>query len=144
MFWLSQRSLSIIRRLNGKNGDTIFGACVPNPRLIYWTASPILQGKKDDMSSKYGPCSLVLGDRLWKSQQLPFNSCWNVHAIHNLSPNTIHITRCHLELSYPLVSALILTSDNDLPLFLQFSSCFLHRWLLLKTVICQYIYHMFT
>ena len=34
---------------------TIFGACAPYPRLIYWIASSISQGKKDDMSSKSGP-----------------------------------------------------------------------------------------
>ena len=28
---------------------TIFGACAPYPRLIYWIASSILQGKKDDV-----------------------------------------------------------------------------------------------
>ena len=33
---------------------TIFGAYAPYPRLIYWIASSILQGKKDDMSSKSG------------------------------------------------------------------------------------------
>ena len=31
---------------------TIFGACAPYPRLIYWIVSSISQGKKDDMSSK--------------------------------------------------------------------------------------------
>ena len=36
---------------------TIFGACAPYPRLIYWIASSILQGKEDDMSSKSGPFS---------------------------------------------------------------------------------------
>jgi hypothetical protein len=35
---------------------TIFGACAPYPRLIYCIASSISQGKKDDMSSKSGPC----------------------------------------------------------------------------------------
>ena len=33
---------------------TIFGACAPYPRLIYWIASSISQGKKDDMSSISG------------------------------------------------------------------------------------------
>ena len=36
---------------------TIFGAWAPYPRLIYCIASSISQGKKDDMSSKSGPCS---------------------------------------------------------------------------------------
>ena len=36
---------------------TIFGACAPYPRLIYWIVSSSLQGKKDDMSSKSGPYS---------------------------------------------------------------------------------------
>ena len=31
--------------------NTIFGACAPYPRLIYWIASSISQGKKDDVSS---------------------------------------------------------------------------------------------
>ena len=35
---------------------TIFGTCAPYPRLIYWIASCISQGNKDDMSSKSGPC----------------------------------------------------------------------------------------
>ena len=35
---------------------TIFEACTPYPRLIYWIASSISQGKKDDMSSKSEPC----------------------------------------------------------------------------------------
>ena len=30
---------------------TIFGACAPYPSSIYCIASPISQGKKDDMSS---------------------------------------------------------------------------------------------
>ena len=34
---------------------TIFGACAPYPRLIYWIALSISQGEKDDMSSKSGP-----------------------------------------------------------------------------------------
>ena len=34
---------------------TIFEACAPYPRLIYWIASSISQEKKDDMSSKPGP-----------------------------------------------------------------------------------------
>ena len=34
---------------------TIFGACTPYPRLIYWIATSISQGKKDDMSSKSRP-----------------------------------------------------------------------------------------
>ena len=34
---------------------TIFGACAPYQRLIYWFASSISEGKKDDMSSKSGP-----------------------------------------------------------------------------------------
>ena len=33
-----------------------------------------------------------------KSHQLPFNSCWNVHVLHNLSHNTNHNTHRHLEL----------------------------------------------
>ena len=33
---------------------TIFGAWAPYPRLIYWIASSISQGKKDDMSSNPG------------------------------------------------------------------------------------------
>ena len=36
---------------------TIFGASAPYPRLIYWIASSISQGKKDNMSTKFGPCS---------------------------------------------------------------------------------------
>ena len=36
---------------------TIFGAYAPSPRLIYWIVSSIPQGKKDDISSKSGPCS---------------------------------------------------------------------------------------
>ena len=39
---------------------TIFGACAPYPRLIYWTASSISQGKKDDMSSKFRHCSSLI------------------------------------------------------------------------------------
>ena len=34
---------------------TIFVACAPYPRLIYWIASSISQGKKYDMSSNPGP-----------------------------------------------------------------------------------------
>ena len=30
---------------------TIFGACPPYATIIYWIASPISQGKKDDRSS---------------------------------------------------------------------------------------------
>ena len=39
---------------------TIFGACTPYPRLIYWIASSISRGKKDDMSSKSGSWWWVL------------------------------------------------------------------------------------
>ena len=35
-----------------------------------------------------------------KSHQLPFNSRWNVHVLHNLPPDTNHITCHHLELSH--------------------------------------------
>ena len=38
-----------------------------------------------------------------KSHQLPFNSCRNVCVIHNLPPNTNHITHRHLELPYQFV-----------------------------------------
>ena len=38
---------------------TIFEACAPYPRLIYWIASSISQTKKDDMSSKSGLWWLV-------------------------------------------------------------------------------------
>ena len=31
---------------------TIFGACAPYPRLIYWIAPSMLQGKEDDTSWK--------------------------------------------------------------------------------------------
>ena len=33
----------------------------------------------------------------------PFNSCWKVCVLHNLLPNTDHITHCHLELAYQFV-----------------------------------------
>ena len=46
---------------------TIFGACAPYPRLLYWIASSISQGKKDDMSSKSG---------LWLSCRL-YNKGWS-------------------------------------------------------------------
>ena len=36
---------------------TIFGACAPYPRLIYWIAPSISQGKKDDISSNSGAWS---------------------------------------------------------------------------------------
>ena len=39
---------------------TIFVACAPNPRLWYWIASSISQGKKDDMSSKSEPWLLPI------------------------------------------------------------------------------------
>jgi len=35
-----------------------------------------------------------------RSHQLPFDSCWNIHVLHNLLPNTNHITRRHLEFVY--------------------------------------------
>ena len=38
-----------------------------------------------------------------KSHQLPFNSCWNVYVLHNLLPNTNHMTCYHLELAYQFV-----------------------------------------
>ena len=38
---------------------TIFGASAPYPRLINWISSSISQGKKDDMSSKFGPAHHV-------------------------------------------------------------------------------------
>ena len=33
----------------------IFGACAPYPRLIYWIASSISQGKKNDMTCHQNP-----------------------------------------------------------------------------------------
>ena len=39
---------------------SIFGACAPYSRLIYWIASSISLGKKDDMSSKSGPWLLQI------------------------------------------------------------------------------------
>ena len=38
-----------------------------------------------------------------KSHQLPFNSCWNVHVLYNLSPNANHIIHRHLKLSYQFI-----------------------------------------
>ena len=50
-----------------------------------------------------------------KSHRLPFDSCWNIHVLHNLHRNTNDITRHHLKLAYsfcPLDIALALNSDN--------------------------------
>ena len=66
---------------------TIFGACAPYPRLIYWISSSVSQGKKDDMSSKSGAWLLqrvpnllllfVIGNFACFSQGL----CISVHKI---------------------------------------------------------------
>ena len=40
---------------------------------------------------------------LLKSHLLPFNSCWNVRVLHNLPPDTNHMTLRHLELAYQFV-----------------------------------------
>ena len=49
-----------------------------------------------------------------KSHQLPFNSCWDVCVLHNLPPNTNHITRYHLELSYQFSAPSNFLSRNPL------------------------------
>ena len=51
---------------------TIFGTCAPYPRLIYWIASSISQGKKDDMSPKSGPWSYII---LWSNSPLRVRIC---------------------------------------------------------------------
>ena len=52
-------------------------------------------------SSSKNPDNLTLTVPIHnKSHQLPFNSCWNVRVLHNLLPNTNHITCCHLDLIY--------------------------------------------
>ena len=38
-----------------------------------------------------------------KSHQLPFDSCWNVHVLYNLLPNTNHISHHYLELTYQFI-----------------------------------------
>jgi len=51
-----------------------------------------------------------------KTDQLPFSSCWNVHVLQNLPPNTSHtpatILNLPINLSCLLGKALVLTSDN--------------------------------
>ena len=55
----------------------------------------------DHRSSSNNPDNLSLQVAIHtKSHQLPFNSCWNVRVLHNLTPNTNHIIRHHLELAY--------------------------------------------
>ena len=56
------------------------------------------------ISSSNNPNNLPLPVTIHtKSYQLPFNSCWNVHVLYNLPPNTNHITRHTLELAYQFV-----------------------------------------
>ena len=73
-----------------------------------------------------------------KSHQLHFNSCWNVHVLRNLPPNTNHITCHHHELTYQFVlssrhTVLVLNSDDfhsilsPSPPFLP-SSCLAPLW----------------
>ena len=38
-----------------------------------------------------------------KAHRLPFISCWNVGLLHNLPPNTNHITCCRIELAYQFI-----------------------------------------
>ena len=52
-----------------------------------------------------------------KSQQLPFNSYWNVRVVHNLPPNTSHITCRHFELAYQFVLSIRHSHGINLRLF---------------------------
>ena len=68
---------------------TIFGACAPYSRLIYWTASSISQEKKDGMSLKCGSWSLVLGDseaQVHSRQELEYlRQLWSHYYYYMLS-----------------------------------------------------------
>jgi len=61
-----------------------------------------------------------------KSHQLPFNPCWNVCVLHNLPPNTNHITRHHLELAYQFVMSSRYSPDINVRWF-PFNFPFLSR-----------------
>jgi hypothetical protein len=61
-----------------------------------------------------------------KSHQLLFNSCWNVLVLHNLPPNTNHITCRHLELAYQFVLSSRHSPAINLMISIQFSLHLLH------------------
>ena len=76
-----------------------------------------------------------------------FNSCWNLHVLHNLPPNTT--THGHLELYQFILSSIHSLGINFRELSFLFSSTpaffmFLSLWGLLKTVLWRQLYCVFT
>ena len=72
--------------------------------LIIGKSHPYFYRTNGHHSSSYNPDNLpLLVAAHSKSHQHPFNSCWNVRILLNLSPNNNHITCCHLKSAYQFI-----------------------------------------